>query len=93
MKKTKKKINGIHVLFICFVLYFGYTVTSQQLQINKYDSQIEMYESEIQSKKDLIAYYNEQEKNVTSDEYIEQVARDTLGYVKPYEKIFIDASK
>ena len=28
-----------------------------------------------------------------TDEYIEKVARDTFGYVKPYEKVFIDANK
>ena len=27
------------------------------------------------------------------NEYIEDVARESLGYVKPYEKIFVDANK
>ena len=52
-----------------------------------------MYNSEIESKKSLSEYYKEQSKNTTSDEYIEQVARDSLGYVKPYEKVFIDTNK
>ncbi len=93
VKKAKKKINIIHMCFVCFAIYFVYTVFQQQLQINKYNSQIEMYESEIGSKNSLVEYYNNQKNNINSDEYIEQVARETLGYVKPYEKVFIDANK
>ena len=92
--KVKKKKNKIFAFgFIAFCLYFCYIICDQQIQINKYNSQIEMYNSEIESKKSLSEYYKEQSKNTTSDEYIEQVARESLGYVKPYEKVFIDTNK
>ena len=52
-----------------------------------------MYESEIEAKESLVNYYSNEKDNIDSDEYIEQVARDVLGYVKPYEKVFIDANK
>lgn len=96
MNKSKENRNGsikfFHIVSIAFVLYFGYTMFDQQLQINKYNSQIEMYENDIENKNKLVEYYSSQKTNITSDEYIEQVARDLLGYVKPYEKIFIDAN-
>lgn len=92
-RNKSRKIKFIHVISIVFALYFGYTMYDQQLQINKYNSQIEMYESDIENKNKLVEYYSSQKVNITSDEYIEQVARDLLGYVKPYEKIFIDANK
>ena len=41
----------------------------------------------------IINYYKEQKQNIESMEYIEQVARDTLGYIKPYEKIFVDTNR
>ena len=91
--KMKRKIRFVHVVFLVFTLYFAYTVFNQQIQINKYDSQIQMYKSDIDNKNELIEYYSDQNLNVNSDEYIESVARDTLGYVKPYEKIFIDANR
>lgn len=87
------RIKFIHIISIAFILYFAYTMFDQQLQINKYNSQIEMYEEDIESKNRLVEYYDSQKTNVDSDEYIEQVARESLGYVKPYEKIFIDANK
>lgn len=93
IKRKSGKIRFIHVISIVFVIYFAYTMFDQQLQLNKYNSQIEMYESDIDSKNELVNYYSSQKTNITTDEYIEQVARDLLGYVKPYEKIFIDANK
>lgn len=92
-KKKKKKIRLFHVVVFAFVLYFVYTLYDQQLQINKYDSQIEMYNSDIKSKNELKEYYSGQKVSINSDEYIEKIARESLGYVKPYEKIFIDANK
>ncbi len=96
MKNTENrsgKIKFIHIISLSFILYFAYTMFDQQLQLNKYNSQIEMYQADIESKNKLVDYYSSQKTNITSDEYIEKVARDSLGYVKPYEKIFIDANK
>ncbi len=92
-KKRKKKFNIFNLLVVAFIVYFVYTVYDQQLQINKYDSQIDMYKADIESKNELVEYYASQKSSIESDEYIESVARDTLGYVKPYEKIFVDANK
>lgn len=91
--KKSKKIRLGHLLMIALVCYFVYTYAQQQIQINKYNSQIEMYSADIKHKKELTEYYNNQKGNTNSDEYIENVARESLGYVKPYEKIFVDANK
>lgn len=92
VKKEKKNVI-LHLFSFIFVVYFVYTMVNQQMQINKYDSQIDMYSSDIASKKELIEYYKNQKTNIQTDEYIESVARDTLGYVKPYEKIFVDVNR
>lgn len=91
--KKKKKLRIINIVSVVFVLYFIYTLWDQQLQLNKYNSQIQMYNSDINSKSQLVEYYSNQKTSITSNEYIEKVARETLGYVKPYEKIFIDANR
>ncbi|MEG1989716.1 MAG: septum formation initiator family protein [Clostridia bacterium] len=89
----KKKISFINILFIFVTIYFISTFINQQELMNKYNSQIEMYKIDIASKEKLSKYYNDKESNVETDEYIEQVARESLGLVKPYEKIFIDVNK
>lgn len=96
IKSSKNKKGRMRISLLVLVIFIGYciyTLCDQQIQINKYDSQISMYEKEIEEKNELISYYNEQKNNVNSDEYIEEVARESLGLVKPYEKIFIDANK
>lgn len=92
-EKPKKKFGIFKICVILFMVYFVCTVCNQQIQINKYNSQIEMYEADIKNKSSLIDYYNNQKKSIESDEYIESVARESLGYVKPYEKIFVDTNK
>lgn len=90
---NKRRINLFTVFSILFVSYFVYTVFDQQIQINKYNSQIDMFTNEIEAKELETQYYKSQKENINSVEYIEDVARENLGYVKPYEKIFIDTNK
>lgn len=93
VKKRKKSLNIVHVISFAFIVYFGFTFFNQQLKINKYNSQIEMYTKEIESKQQLVEYYNNKNENITSDEYIESVAREKLGLVKPYETVYVDSNK
>ncbi len=92
-KVQKKNINIIHIISVLFCIYFVYTMFDQQIKINNYNSQIEMYEKDIETKNNLVEYYSKQSQNTQSDEYIESVAREKLGYIKPYEKIFVDANR
>lgn len=91
--KNNKKNGLIKAASLFFIVYFIYTMVNQQIQINKYNSQIEMYSSDIETKQKLVEYYKNQKNNIQSDQYIETVARDILGYVKPYEKIFVDVNR
>ncbi|MDF2865618.1 MAG: hypothetical protein K0R72_427 [Clostridia bacterium] len=91
VKRKRISVTGILFVFVC--VYFVTTFIDQQISINRYNSQIEMYKADITNKEALSKYYEEQQDNVETDEYIEQVARESLGLVKPYEKIFVDVNK
>ncbi|MDD2376331.1 MAG: septum formation initiator family protein [Clostridia bacterium] len=91
--EKKGKISIMSILFMFIGVYFVTTFIDQQISINRYNSQIEMYKEDIANKEALTTYYDEQQASVETDEYIEQVARDNLGLVKPYEKIFVDVNK
>lgn len=91
--KRRKKISLFNIVVCTFVVYFIYTFCEQQIQINNYNSKIETYKSDIEAKEKLVSYYENKQTNIETDEYIEDVARESLGYVKPYEKIFVDANK
>ncbi len=97
-KKVEKKhrfrvFKITNILAVCFAIYIIYTVADQQITLNKYATQIETYETQISAKKDLLEFYTVDRENESTDEYIEKVARESLGLIKPYEKVYIDVSK
>lgn len=89
----KGRISITSIIFVLVSAYFVTTFIDQQISINRYNSQIEMYKADILNKEALTKYYDQQQDNVETDEYIEKVARESLGLVKPYEKIFVDVNK
>lgn len=90
-RKRKVKLTSI-LLFVCFG-YFVTTFTIQQFKINEYKVKEKYYNDQIAEVNKETKEYKEITKQVKDVEYIESVARENLGLVKPYEKIFIDVNK
>ena len=93
MKKNKQKFKIRNIVFLIAVILFCNTLYNQQIDINKYNSKLTMLENDIDEASKLYSYYLEKEKEERADEYYESIARDSLGLVKSYEKIFIDINK
>ena len=94
-KKTKKKyrIDYVRVLLIVCVVYFSITFVKQQLEINEYNVKINSVKEDITLAQEGIESLNETKNKTNDAEYIEKIAREEFGLVKPYEKVFIDVSK
>lgn len=92
-KKKKYKIDYIRLLLIVCIVYFSVTFVKQQLEINEYNVKINSVTQDISDARKEINKLNETKEKVNDLEYIEAVARQELGLVKPYEKVFIDVSK
>ena len=92
-KKKKYKVDYVRVLLIVCIVYFSITFVKQQLEINEYNVKIDNVKQDISDAKNEIEKLNKTKEKVNDLEYIEEVARQELGLVKPYEKIFIDVSK
>lgn len=92
-KKSKKKINFARVLGIGIFVYFISVFCVQQFRINEYKVQEEYYENAIDEINQEKIENEELMAQTNTAEYIEQVAREKLGLVKPYEKIFMDINK
>jgi len=90
MKKRKLRLKNIFM--IAFIVYAAITIVNQQLTI--YD--LRKSEQDEISKIEAIRNDNdrlmEMINNATSVEYIEKLAREQLGLVKPGEKVYIDQS-
>ena len=91
MKKIAGKLLKTMVI-VALLMYAGLTMCKQEMAFNKYDSEIEKYEKLIKEEefeKELLV--NTRTK-ISSKEYIEEIAREKLGFVMPNEIVFVDAS-
>jgi len=84
---VKKKIRIRHLLFLFFLIYVVFTLILQQFKIADLTQQGAELEAQ---KKALLQQREELKKEISllhTDKYIERVARDELGLVKPGEYI------
>jgi cell division protein FtsB len=91
MKSSSKKINVLKkIFFVAIAIYIVYIFIHQQKILNSYKGSQAYYNSQIEEK---IAYREtlyETKKNINSEEYIEEIAREKLDMYLPNEKVFID---
>ena len=93
VRRKKGKISVIGILGACIIIYFISIIYTQQIAIDKYNSELEMYETQINQNNSILEGLNKESEDTNTDAYIEKIAREELGLVKPYEKIFIDINK
>ena len=91
MKKKPNKRKLLLMLSVC-IIYVGYILISQQIQMFKFNKQIRTNNEKIVSEQKEIDELNKTKQTYKSDEFIEKMARERLGYVKVGEKVYIDRS-
>ncbi len=95
--KSKKKVNIKRLVkrgLFCFALiYISFLLISQQFDISRLSAKESHLDRQIETEQKHATELEAQKEASVTDEYIERVARDKLGYMKPGEKVFIDASK
>lgn len=92
-RRIKSKSKIILALTLCVFSYFTWTFVGQEQIIREKQSQIASINQKIDDEKSKNADLKKQKELVNSSEYIEKVAREKLGMVKPGEKIFVDVNK
>lgn len=75
-----------------FFVYMAYILIDQQVRLNELDKELSYFNREIQEEKLETEKLNDTLASLSNDEYMEEVAREKLGLVKPTEIIFMDAS-
>jgi len=83
----KRKLIIRHLLLLFFLIYIMFTLVSQQFKI----AELARKDAELEAEKTALLQEREELKKEISllhtDEYIEGIARDELGLVKPGEYI------
>lgn len=95
-KRVKKRKSGINYIAGAFMLVFAVIVcVNVGIQLNRYsalketEAQITM---EIEDEQLRSVELKAQQEYYMSDDYIESVARNQLGLIKPDERVFINKS-
>nr|WP_305119695.1 MULTISPECIES: septum formation initiator family protein [unclassified Ruminococcus] len=75
-----------------FAVYAVVTLISQQVQINRKQSELSQLEDKILIQEvkngEVEKVYNSDDKE--NEEYIRRIAREELGYAEPDERVFIN---
>ena len=90
-KITNKLLKRL--LIFAFIIYFVYTLIMQQKTLNSYYAEETKFNNDIEVAQDYQNELQSMKDNISSDEYIEQIAREKLGMYYPNEKVYIDIKK
>ncbi|MBE7041543.1 MAG: septum formation initiator family protein [Ruminococcaceae bacterium] len=96
MKKKKKvdlKVLLKRGLLCVLVLYMGYLLIAQQFDLARLGKENDVLDSKIAEAQKAHDELTQEKEDAETPEYIERVAREKLGYMKPEEKVFIDSKK
>ena len=92
-KKNRKKVKiFLYIAAAAAVVYIGITTISQQIQISQKEAQL----SEIQQQLSVQNLRNDELKDAldaglnASSDYIKRIARQSLDFAKPGERIFVN---
>lgn len=96
-KRSGKKINYRiffkRGLFCLLFVYLCCLLVSQQFKFAKLSKDSKIVEEQIAAAKKEQAELNAELESIDSEDYLRRVIREKLGFTKPNEKVFVDASK
>ncbi len=81
------------IFFVIAIVYVASTFIAQQKSLNSYKNQQETLKQKIEEEKEYKSELLSKKENITSPEYIEQIAREKLDMYLPNERVYIDVTK
>ncbi len=88
----KKKLKINRFIVIAVLIYFIYTIFSQQQTLSSYEQEATMYNNQIEEANEKNTELKDIKNNINSTEYIENMAREKLGMYLPNERVYIDVT-
>lgn len=92
-RKLDKKRFGIVIAVTAFALYFVYIMIWQQVMISEKNGEIKALEEKIDQANQQTEVLQKELENLDDPAYLEKIARERLGLVRPNERVFVDANK
>ena len=88
MKKKNKILKKLIIIGI--ICYVACIIINQQKTLSSYQATKEYYAEQLQEEKQTNEELVAMQENVTSEEYIEKIAREKLDMYLPNERVYID---
>lgn len=92
-KKKKRRINLLHIILVCILLYAGGTFAYCKIQINKLKEEKNIMQQKLEALEDERKALEYEYEHSNDIKYVERVAREELKMVKRNEIIYIDTFK
>lgn len=92
-RKKRKKIGKIRIVLLGVLIYILAIMLNQNKMMNELEGKRLALTKEINYLEEEIDDINKELENSDSLEFVEKIARDELGMVKPREIIVIDEDK
>jgi len=90
--RRKKRLNPlILILMSGLIAYFIVTYIRQEEEFSLIRSELRAIEHKIKQEEQAQEKLLEQQNKAGTDEFIESIAREKLGMVKPGERLFVDS--
>lgn len=84
---------GLRAVIVLVAAYFIYVMIWQQVMISNKNEEIEALSKNIEQATQESERLRQEVENLSDPEYIERIARETLGLVRPNERVFVDSNK
>ena len=100
-RKTKKTASGrynikklaVYMAVLLAGMYFVYAMIWQQSMISQKDKELEALRQSVDAANAETERLKLEVESLNDPEYIERIAREELGLVRPNERVFIDSNK
>jgi cell division protein FtsL len=90
--RSKKRLNPLlFILMSGLIVYFIVTYFRQQEEFSLIRSELRAIEHKVRQEEQTQEKLLEQQSKAGTDEFIESIAREKLGMVKPGERLFVDS--
>ncbi len=97
--ENKKKANlnpkrfAVAMVIAVFAIYFVYVMIWQQVMLTRKNREIDVLEEQITAATQQAEELEKELENLNDPEYLERIAREKLGLVRPNERVFVDANQ
>lgn len=91
--KCKRKVSWFRLVLVIMIAYFGYVGFNQQVHLNTIDREQEIADSRLAEAKRIHDELLVEKNKLNQVDYIEKIAREELGLVKPGELPYISSNK